>query len=370
MAEMTAQPRYPVQLEVDYPERQSRWKALLRLPLFIPILIFAYLLQGSVTPAIWAAILVRGRIPRWLFDFEVALNRWQLRAVSYFMLLTDGYPPFEGDYTIRYEVSYPERSSRWRLVIWKFITSVPHFFVLTVLGLTLLLVVPIGWFAVLIIGRFPQGLHWYVSGVLRWGARVNAYVLSLTDEFPPFSFSPDAGRSGTDSYVISSVIGVLATGSIIAGIIALVIFAGGGEIVTEVSYERLAAGEVRSGETRVVTNSVGVELIVVSDPADELVPFLVAQPGYRFVLVNLAIENLGGGDLQIWETNFRLEDTDDDGHAVVLAVVGGRIPPLRIRSGDFAFTDLIFELPRDVDPAEFRYRPARFGADTVVYQFR
>ena len=31
MTEMTAQPLYPVRLEVDYPERQSRWKALLRL---------------------------------------------------------------------------------------------------------------------------------------------------------------------------------------------------------------------------------------------------------------------------------------------------------------------------------------------------
>ena len=369
MTELAAQPTYPVQLTFDYPERQSRWMALLRLPLSIPILIFASLLESGVAMAIWAAILVRGRIPRWLFDFEVGLNRWQLRALSYFLLLTDQYPPFEGDYPIRYEVSYPERSSRWRLVIWKFVTAVPHLFVLAILTLTLVVVIPIGWFAILIVGRFPQGLHWYVAGVLRWVARVDAYVFSLTDEFPPFSLSADAGTGGRDSYIISSAIGLLAVAGVIGLFSALVILRSG-DVVAEVSYERLVAGEVRSGQTRVVTDSVSVELTVAADPADELVPFLVAQPGYRFVLLGLVIGNEGGRDLQIRESNFRLKDEDGKGHDAYLAIVGGRMPPVDLRENGFARTDLVFELPVEFDPVELRYDPDRFTVGTVVYKFR
>ena len=369
MTEFAVQPRYPVQLEVDYPEQQSRWKALLRIPLSIPLFIFLYLLNNTITFAIVAAILVRGSIPRWLFDFEVAFNRWQLRVVCYVLLLTDVYPPFEGDYSVRYDVEYPERLSRWRLLFWKLITSIPHMFVLSILIVTLLVVLPIGWFAILITGRFPQGLHGYVAGIFRWGARVGAYLSSLTDEFPPFSLTPDAGPGQASSYVVSSVIGVLAIGASIAGIVLVAIFARGEEIVTEVSYERLLAGEVRSGETLVVVDSVTVELSGAADPADELIPFYIAQPGYRFVLFNLVIGNARGRDLQISESDFRLKDTDGDGHAALLAVVGGRIPPLRFQPGSLVPTDLIFELPEDVDPAELRYEQG-FSADTALYEFR
>ncbi|GAF79259.1 unnamed protein product, partial [marine sediment metagenome] len=94
---------YPVVFEALYPERVSRWKALLRLFLAIPVLIFWAVVSSAVnavTVASWLAIIVRGRIPRWLFNFQVALYRWQYRALGYVLLLTEVYPPFEGDYPI------------------------------------------------------------------------------------------------------------------------------------------------------------------------------------------------------------------------------------------------------------------------------
>src|SRR6266571_6752774 len=95
-------------------------------------------------------------------------------------------------YPVRYDVQYPERGARWKLVFWRIAASVPHFFVLAALTVSLGLVVPIGWLAVLFTGRFPRGLHQYITGVVRWAVRVQAYVLALTDEFPPFGFSGDA----------------------------------------------------------------------------------------------------------------------------------------------------------------------------------
>jgi len=217
MAEAAVPARYPVRLDVEYAEAQSRWKALLRPPLSVPVLIFIYLLQSGSILAIWAAILVRGRIPRWLFDFQVAVNRFGLRTLGYLLLLTDQYPPFEGVYPLRYEVEYPQRVSRWRLVFWKILTAVPHLFVLWLLQIAAGVAVIIAWFAILLAGRSPRGLHQFVAGVLRWGARVQAYVLSLTDEFPPFSIDADAGGASRRSYVLSAGAGVLATAAAIGG---------------------------------------------------------------------------------------------------------------------------------------------------------
>ncbi len=361
---------YPVTVAVGYPERQSRWKALLRLPLLVPLVVFALLLGNVVVAAVWAAILVSGRIPRWLFDFQVAVNRWWLRALSYSLLLTDQYPPFEGEHAVRYEVRYPERLARWKLAVWKLITVVPQLIVLAILTATLVVVVAIGWFAVLITGRFSRGLHWYVAGVLRWWARVQAYAVSLTDEFPPFSLSPDAGPGGTDSYVISSVVGLLATAGVIALFTVGIIFLQPGEQIVQVSYERLLAGDVDPVETRATTNSLAVELTAAADPADERLPLLAPRAGDRFVLLSLRVQNGSRHDLRIREGDYRLKDREGDGHDSLLVVADGRIAPVWLRKGEFAVVDLVFELPQGVDPAELRCNLARIEADSVVYQFQ
>jgi len=380
MAQIAESARYAVRLDVDYPQRQSRWKAFLRLPLSVPVLVFSWLLQSGVALAMWAAILVSGRIPRWLFEFQVAVNRWQVRAGAYFLILTDDYPPFEGDYGTRYDVQYPERPSRWRLVIWKFISSIPHFIILGTLALTLVVVMPICWFAILLTGRFPQGLHLYVAGVLRWGARVQAYVLSLTDEFPPFSLSADAGAASKNSYVFSSAIGVLAAGGVIGSLAALVILAPG-DVTAEVSYERLLAGELLPGETRVQVEGTEdgfweeqgtgtVELTAAADPTDDLAPLLVPRTGHRFVEFELAVENQSYHSLDIEESNFRLKDEDDDNHRAVLVVVDGRIPPLEIDEGESATVGLFFELPVGLDPTELLFNMVHHVHRHVVYKFR
>ena len=51
--------------------------------------------------------------------------------------------------------------------------------------------VVVAWFAILFTGKYPEGLFDFVSGVMRWGLRVEAYAfLLITDRYPPFS--PDA----------------------------------------------------------------------------------------------------------------------------------------------------------------------------------
>ncbi len=160
-------PPYPVRLWADYPERLSRLTTFFRVILAIPVFMFFYFLNNYVILAIWAAIIVRGRIPHWLFDFQVGLHRFMNRAFAYFALLTDRFPAFEGDWVVQYDVDYPPALSRWRVFFWKLITVIPHVIVLFFLYIAVGFVVVIGWWVILFTGNFPRGLHRFVVGVLR-----------------------------------------------------------------------------------------------------------------------------------------------------------------------------------------------------------
>ena len=377
MTELVASAPYPVRLDVEYLEAQSRWKALFRLPLAIPLLIFTYLLSGGVAGAIIAAILVRGRIPRWLFDFQVGVNRWSLRALGYTLLLTDRYPPFEGDHAIQYAIDYPDRLSRWRLVFWKLISAIPHIIIVEVLLLTVLVVTLVGWFAILINGRFPRALQQYVAGVLRWGARVQAYVLSLTDAYPPFSLAADVGQAGRRSYVLASVLGSLAVAAVIGLFVTLLVaFAVGSQrIVTQVSYARLVAGATQHGEGIAEVHSGRFELRGAVDPAGGQYAFLAPAPGHRLIEFRFFMENYRGAgqEVPIRKERFELRDTGGDEHEPLIATVNrNRIAPFDVASGDTATLQLVFTLPAGADPVELEYRVLDYAGpfgETIVYEF-
>jgi hypothetical protein len=77
-------------------------------------------------------------------------------------------------------------------VLFRFILLIPHYFVLYVLSVAAEVIAVIGWFAALFTGRLPEFAADFLSGYLRWQTRVTAYMLLLTDEYPPFSLD-DAG---------------------------------------------------------------------------------------------------------------------------------------------------------------------------------
>ena len=66
---------------------------------------------------------------------------------------------------------------------------IPQIIVLAALGIALFFVGVIAFFAVLFTGRWPAGMREFVLGVGRWWLRVEAYLVLLTDEYPPFTLS-------------------------------------------------------------------------------------------------------------------------------------------------------------------------------------
>ena len=48
------------------------------------------------------------------------------------------------------------------------------------------------WFAILFTGFYPASLYPFGVGVMRWILRVEAYMLLLVDEYPPFTLDQSA----------------------------------------------------------------------------------------------------------------------------------------------------------------------------------
>jgi len=259
-------------------------------------------------------------------------------------------------------------------VIWKLVACLPHFFVLAFLMLGLVVVLPISWLAILFTGRFPRALHGYVAGVLRWALRVQAYVLSLTDEFPPFSLWDDAGPAGRNIEIMSFAVGTLGIAGFVAVLVAFFVFAGQ-DITRDVSYQRLVARELTVDEASVTVPSGVVRLTAAKDPADDVyAPLLRPQAGHRFIEFELLIENQRGEgeDIEVKTSSFSLRDSAGRRHDPLLALVAGKLAPAAIASNQLANVRLAFELALDEHPLELRYNVLDYIAEVgenITYTF-
>ena len=82
--------------------------------------------------------------------------------------------------------AFPERQNRLT-VGFRFILAIPHIVLFVVFVIVAEVVEILAWFAALILGRVPDGLFEFLSGVVRYATRLYAYNLLLTDRYPPFS---------------------------------------------------------------------------------------------------------------------------------------------------------------------------------------
>jgi hypothetical protein len=206
---------YPVQFSVEYPDRElSRLVTAFRIIVAIPILIvlgavsngwagwgsgdwegggFAAGVGGLLFLPPLLMIVFREKYPRWWFDWNLELLRFENRVVAYLALMDDRYPSTDERQAVTLEFPYPDvkqELNRW-LPLVKWFLAIPHYIVLVFLTLAAVVAVVIVWFAILFTGRYPRGLFDFVVGVMRWGNRVQAYAFILvTDRYPPFQLNP------------------------------------------------------------------------------------------------------------------------------------------------------------------------------------
>ena len=203
---------YPVQYSVDYPDRDlNRLSSAFRIFAAIPILIVLGAVEhagggyaheqwtwgastgGALFLAPLLMILFRQKYPRWWFDWNLEVLRFENRVGAYLTLLDDHYPSTDEHQSVRLDLPYPDAQrelNRW-LPLVKWFLAIPHLIVLIALWLAAIFAVIFAWFAILFTGRYPRGLFDFVVGVGRWTNRVTAYAFVLvTDRYPPFRLAP------------------------------------------------------------------------------------------------------------------------------------------------------------------------------------
>jgi Domain of unknown function (DUF4389)/Protein of unknown function (DUF2510) len=97
-----AQPDYPIDLRVDYPERSSRgWAALtiflIKFLALLPhgiCLIFLGIAQLVVAFVAQVVVALNGEYPPGMHRFVTGVLRWSTRVSAFLFSLTDRYPPF------------------------------------------------------------------------------------------------------------------------------------------------------------------------------------------------------------------------------------------------------------------------------------
>jgi Domain of unknown function (DUF4389) len=186
---------YPVTYEADIPiEGRDRLSVGLRYIFAIPALIVAmvYAIGAQIAAFIaWFAIVFTGEYPPGLYEFNAKVVRLGSRVGSYVGLATDESPPLNGDpddsYPVR--VGMPERLSAYdRLKTGlRLIYGIPVFLLNYVQALIGMVISVIAWFSIVFTGKMSDGLVRPLHSALAYQTKASAYMLLLTEDYPPFS---------------------------------------------------------------------------------------------------------------------------------------------------------------------------------------
>ena len=222
---MTSVSGYPVHVQATLDRPLSRWLWLVKWLLAIPHYVIVGLLWiafAVLSVVAFVAILITGRYPRSIFEFNVGVLRWTWRVQYYAFgaLATDRYPPFSlgevPDYPAHLEIDYPERLSRGLVLVKWWLLAIPHYLIVGVFlgggvwlgwqadtarpadwGPGLIgIVVLIAGVILAVTGSYPRGLYDFALGMDRWVLRVAAYAGLMTDQYPPFRFDMGGQETG------------------------------------------------------------------------------------------------------------------------------------------------------------------------------
>ncbi len=220
---------YPLRLEGELDAPLKRWLRLVKWLLVLPhVIVLAFLWIGFVAAWVVAlvSILVTGRYPRPLFDFNVGVLRWSWRVgfYAYSAIGTDrvsavharGRPRLPRAPAGRVP-AVPLTGPRARWKWW--LLALPHYVVVSIFaggawagwnatsdsgmwtsggGLIGLMVLVAG-VVLLFTGRYPQAIFDFVMGMNRWVYRVGAYAALMTDAYPPFRLDMGAHEATSET---------------------------------------------------------------------------------------------------------------------------------------------------------------------------
>jgi hypothetical protein len=184
---------YPISYEADFNPNPNRWTTFFRILLAIPWLIvglFWALLFAFTHFFAWVAVVILGRYPTWLYEFNSGVVRYFIRVGAWFYLQTDVWPPFalkdDPSYPIRVNIA-PAAARQSRLkAFFRLVLALPVALVLAygtsyIQGAAAL----VAWVTIVFRGYMPEGINAMLTFVNSFHARVLGYIAILTDDYPP-----------------------------------------------------------------------------------------------------------------------------------------------------------------------------------------
>jgi hypothetical protein len=193
---------YPVTYEADYVESRNRLSTLLRLIFAIPVLIVAMLYSIALivtVPVAWLALVFTGRYPQGLYDFNAKFVRLSGRANAYLYLATDASPPLHGNpddsYPVRIGFAPPKPEYSRVKALLRWIIGIPVMLLAYVWIIIAEIVALIGWFAIIFTGKLSEGLFKPIKQGLTYQTRASAYLMLLTEDWPPFAEDEGSGSA-------------------------------------------------------------------------------------------------------------------------------------------------------------------------------
>jgi hypothetical protein len=195
---------YPISYEADFNPTPNRWTTFFRLILAIPWLIVAYVYEILVAFTLlfaWVAVVILGRYPEWLYNFNGGVLRFYIRTFAWLYLQTDAWPPFgiadDPSYPIRVNIApRAERQSRLS-AFFRLILVLPMLVVLYGVQFIHLGAAVVAWLTIVFRGYLPEGINSILTYVNGFYARVYGYAALLTDDYPPIGLEKAKGTQAT-----------------------------------------------------------------------------------------------------------------------------------------------------------------------------
>lgn len=199
---------YPVDVSVEYGTgERSRGLAVLgilfpiKALLAVPHLFILYFLSIGAWIASWFGywgIALNGSLSPGIARFLHNFLGWQMRITAWMASWRDEYPAFameQPDYAARVIITEPTLERKRGLAVAGIIFFVkaflllPHIIVLYFVGIAAAIAGWVAYWIVAFTGVYPDGIFNFTVGAIRWSTRINAWLYSLTDEYPPFQLN-------------------------------------------------------------------------------------------------------------------------------------------------------------------------------------
>lgn len=182
--------------DVSYPQRFDRTQVVLRVVIiWLAALIgipFGWILYLGL-PVLAAVLIAQKNGDRYVIEDAPRVTRWLgwvMSASAYLWILTDELPSAAST-TVRLEVE-PSGTPSSESALLRILKAIPSALVLALLMFVSSIVWVIAAIWILLAEKYPESLYGFQRGVVRWLARLLAYLASLVDGYPPFSLETGA----------------------------------------------------------------------------------------------------------------------------------------------------------------------------------